>query len=199
MALDVPQVARYWYDELAVTQPHTDDDPDSTALMILLGALGWALGPLPGIVRDTDQGPGYSALLDPTRAPESALPWLAQFAGVSFPADLPEDQKRARISDPPPFERGTLAAMRAAGAATMANGAQPRIIERNGSAYGIAVICRTADTPSPAATEAAVRYQKPAGLILTFIVSNAPIIDEGTRTIDAGTATIDTATLADIT
>jgi hypothetical protein len=34
---------------------------------ILVGAVAKALGPLFDIVRDTDQGPGWSAVLDPDR------------------------------------------------------------------------------------------------------------------------------------
>jgi hypothetical protein len=46
--------------------------------------------------------------------------------------------------------------------------------------------------------DAALR-QKPAGKVLTVVISDEPIIDEFTRTIDAITATIDSLTVPDVT
>jgi hypothetical protein len=40
---------------------------------------------------------------------------------------------------------------------------------------------------------------KRIGIRLTLLITDAPLIDDGTRTINAGTAVIDTATLADVT
>lgn len=194
----VPAVAEQWYGELAVTQPA--DEQNGWPLLKLLGALGTTFGRLHDIVRDADDGPGWSSVLDPARAPVWALPWLAQFAGVRLTPGLTETQQRAQITTPPPFERGSRQAMIDTVAATLTGTKLVRVLERvGGDAYALTVITRTSETPNAAAAEAAARSQKPIGLILTFLVSDAPLIDEGTRTIDAGTATIDAAVLADVT
>lgn len=194
----VPAVTEALYDELHVAQP--GDDQRGWPLLILLGAIGHAFGPLHDLVRDTDDGPGWSAALDPARAPSWALPWLAQFAGVRLTDGLAEAQQRAQITDPPAFERGTKDAMIAAAAPTLAGSAPViRFYERNPGPYEILVVTSTGATPDPAGTLRALRSQKPAGLILTHLVSDAPLIDEGTLTINAVSATIDDATLADVT
>jgi Phage tail protein (Tail_P2_I) len=66
-------------------------------------------------VRDTDAGePGWSVALDVDRAPEAALPWLAQLVGAELPLGLTEAQKRDAIRTPVGFKRGTPAALKAA-------------------------------------------------------------------------------------
>jgi hypothetical protein len=196
----VSDTAELLYDELAVTQPQ--DEAAGWPLLILLAAVATAMGELPDVVRDTDDGPGWTSLMDPDRCPAFALPYLAQFAGVRLTQGASEDEQRAEIANPPAFQRGTLAAMTAAAKRTL-TGDDPfiLIIERNGSPYRIGAVTRTTQTPDPAVTLAALLSQKPAGLILTHTVSDDALIDEGTRTIDAVdvAVTIDAAVTADIT
>jgi hypothetical protein len=188
------------YDELAVTQPADEDA--GWPLLILLAAIAAALGELPGLVRDTDDGPGWTGLMDPDRAPAFALPWLAQLAGVRLTTGLPEAEQRAQISAPPAFQRGTPAAMRAAVQNTLTGSRFVDVLERvSGDPYAIEVVVLTGETPDPAASEAAARSQKPAGLILTFTINTGAIINQGSLPIDSVTAgvTIDAATLGDVT
>ncbi len=195
---EVPAAAEVLYAELAVSQP--GDDTRGWPLLILLGGIGHALEPrLYDLVRDTDDVPGWTSALSPADAPSWVLAWLAQFAGVRLTPGATEEQQREQITSPPAFERGTAAAMTAAARGTLTGTQQVRFYERNPGPYDLLVRTSTAETPDPAATLAALRSQKPAGLILTYIVSDEPLINEGTRTIDASTGTIDTATLADIT
>lgn len=193
----VPAVTEHWYDELKTTQP--GDEGRDWPFLKLLGGMGAAFGPLHDIVRDTADGPGWTILFDPARCPAWALPWLAQFAGVQLPEGITEAEQRQRIVSPPAFERGTLAGMRAAVSATLTGTRFVRILERNGTPYQLAVVSRTPETPDPAASERAARSQKPAGLILTYVVSDVPIIDEGSGTIDSipGGVTIDSTTTGD--
>src|SRR4051812_29363271 len=100
----VPQVAEHLYEELAVSQP--GDEGRGWPLLILLGALGKALGPPHDLVRDSEDGPGYSALMDPGRTPVWALPYTAQFAGVRLTPGITEAEQRAEITSPPAFQRG---------------------------------------------------------------------------------------------
>ncbi len=196
---EVPAAAEVLYAELAVSQP--GDDTRGWPLLILLGAVGHALGPrLYDLVRDTGDVPGWTSALSPSDAPSWVLPWLAQFAGVWLTPGIVEEQQRAQITSPTAFERGSEDAMTGAAKPTLtSDDPQVRFYERNPGPYGLLVRTSTAETPDPVATLAALRSQKPAGLILTYVVSDEPLINEGTRTIDASTGTIDTATLADIT
>lgn len=195
----IPAVGEIFYRELAQSQP--GDEGRSWPMRHLVGAVATAFcHRLFDIVRDSDDGPGWSSLMDPARCPDWALPWLAQFAGVRLANGLTADQQRAQIATPPPFLRGTRQAMIDMVADTLTGTKTVRVLERvGGDAYALTIATRTSETPDAASAEAAARAQKPIGLILTFVVSDEPLIDEGTRAIDAGTATIDAATLADVT
>jgi hypothetical protein len=82
--------------------------------------------------------------------------------------------------------------MQAAVAATLTGSQSVSVLERvGGDPYALTVVVRTSETPDSAATLAAAMTQKPIGLILTLVVSNATIIDSLTGTIDALTGTID--------
>lgn len=164
----VPAVAESWYDELAVSQP-ADEQFDWPFLRFLAG-LAAAFGELHDIVRDTDEGPGWSSVLDPVRAPEWALPWTALFAGVTLTPGLSEAQRRDEITSPPAFQRGTPQAIVDATARTLTGAKRVTLRERDGGPWLITVITYTADTPDAAAAERAARSQKPAGLLMTFRV-----------------------------
>lgn len=166
----VPDVADQLYDELGVTQPA--DEQLGWPFLIFLAGVAGAMGELPAIVRDTDSGPGWSAVLDPARCPAWALPWLAQFAGVKLTEGTSEAEQRARITSPPAFQRGTVDAMTAAARLHLTGAQQVTLIERDGSPYRLTVITYTSQTPDAAKVEAAVRSQKPAGLILTYRVDD---------------------------
>jgi hypothetical protein len=186
----VPAVATTWYDELSVAAP--GDELRGYPLLVLLGGLGVAFGELHDIVRDTDTAPGWSSVLDPERCPAFALPWLAQFAGVQYPAGLTEAEQRDRITSPPAFERGTFAALQATARKHLTPGAVLTIRERDGSPYRITVLVRAGQiATSTAALTTALQAQKPAGLILTLLVTSGVTWDELTGTWDALTGTWD--------
>jgi hypothetical protein len=164
----VPAVTDTWYDELGVSQPA--DEHLGWPFLIFLAGLGAAFGPLHDIVRDTDEGPGWSSVMDPTRCPGWALPWLAQFAGVNLTPGLSEDEWRAQITSPPAFERGTPAAIRSAVQRHLTGNHTVSIIERDGSPWRLTVITYTSETVDAGAAERAARSQKPVGLVLTYRV-----------------------------
>lgn len=192
----VPNPAGDWYDELQVAQP--GDDQRGYPLLLLLGALAKPFEQLHDLVRDTDTGAGWSALFDPERAPSWALPWLAQAYGNDARGRT-DEQIRFEARTLPRFQRGTPAAIIAAAAATLTGDKVVRLLERDDSEYHFTVITRTAETPDAAATLSAITAQKPAGLMFDHVVSDAPLINEGTLTIDDVAVSIDTATLADVT
>lgn len=88
--------------------------------------------------------PGWSVLLDPTRCPAYALPWLAQFVGVRFD---PESQvtaaaQRQALLAEQPWQRGTVAAIQAAAAQWLQAGQQALVYERDTGPYHFSVVLR---------------------------------------------------------
>jgi hypothetical protein len=174
---DLTPTGEFLWDEVGVAQP--GDDQRGSPARILVGAVAKALGPLFDIVRDTDQGPGWSAVLDPdcivAMLPETVaqrvLRWLGQFAGQSFPADMTAAAMAAQVGIPASFERGTFDALVQAVRHTITGTGYVFALERQGSPYRVTVVTRTSETPSPAMTLAAAQSQKPAGLVLTHVVT----------------------------
>lgn len=123
------------------------------------------------LVRDSDDGPGWSALVDPDRCPDFALPWLAQPAGVTLVPGMTADQQRALIRDEPAQDRGTLGALVAAAQRRLTGTKRVILRERDGSAYRLTVITLISETPDAAGTEADIRAVKPAGLVLNYETS----------------------------
>lgn len=166
-----------------------------------------------GIDGDPDYVPGWGTIFDIDTCPVEQLPYLAQFVGETLPAGATEAQWRQRLRDQPNKNRGTPAGIKAAARLTLSNDdgsignpdATVVFIERSASAcpslpaYGLTVGVRADQCPNPAATEAAIRSNMPAGIVLEYIVSDDPVIDEATRTIDALTGPIDFLTIADVT
>jgi hypothetical protein len=174
---DLTTTGEFLWDEVGIAQP--GDDTRGNPAKILVGAVAKALGPLFDIVRDTDQGPGWSAVLDPDRIvamlPETVaqrvLRWLGQFAGQSFPDGMTAAAMAAQIGTPAAFERGTPDGMAQAVAHTLTGNSYVFYREREGSPYRVTVVTRTSETPNPAATFNAAKAQKPAGLILTHVIT----------------------------
>jgi hypothetical protein len=145
------------------------------SLLIYLNALGQMFQLLEDIERDSQDGPGWSALLDLNRCPDYALPWLGQFVGARIPGGLTDQQDRAWISSTDGFKRGSVDAMIGACRATLTGTQTVLFRERTGGpttspeyAYYLSVFTYTAETPNPSATQAALLAQKPAGLVLLY-------------------------------
>jgi hypothetical protein len=175
---DLTTTGEFLWDEVGVAQP--GDDQRGWPARILVGAVAKALGPLFDVVRDTDAGPGWSAVLDPDRIvamlPETVaqrvLRWLGQFAGQTFPDGTTATAMAAQIGTPAAFERGTPSGMAKAAGLTLTGNEYVFLKEREGSPYRVTIVTRTSETPSPAATFNAAKAQKPAGLVLTHVVTN---------------------------
>jgi hypothetical protein len=144
------------------------DAANGWPLLTLCGALGQLIQPVDDLARDTTAGPGWSELLDVTRTPADALPWLAQFVGVRLDPALTESAQRTQIQEETGMKRGTPAAMRAAAQKLLTGSKTVVFLERYPDPYSLTVITYTSETPDAAAVEAALRAAKPAGLILTY-------------------------------
>jgi hypothetical protein len=161
-------------------EPLAEQDPVAGwSLLILCNAIGTGYQLVEDLVRDTPDGPGWSALMDADRCPYEALPWLAQFAGVRIPAGLVDDaDRRAWVESTDGFNRGTRDALIGAAKATL-TGAQRLVFrERDGAAHGypaapevayvLTVYSYATETPDPTATLNALLAQKPGGIVLYY-------------------------------
>lgn len=146
------------------------------ALTTFLGALGLPFELVETWASDTDTDIGWSLLVDVDRAPVEALPWLAQIVGLQLPQGLTEAAQRQLIRDTPNWKRGTVGAMAGAPAPYLTGNKTVILRERydgssNDAPYYMQIITYASETPDPVASEAAIRAQKPAGIILTYTVA----------------------------
>lgn len=127
---------------------------------------------------DTDDAVGWSLLVDIDRCPDIALPWLAQLVGIKTRdiTGLTADQQRQQIRDLGNWKRGTIPAIRAA-VLPYLTGTQTIIIRErfdgsaNDAPYNIQVITYASETSDAVKVEAAIRAQKAAGLVLSYVNS----------------------------
>lgn len=185
--------------------PLVETDPENGyAVLALADALTSPLGVVHQLVQATDTHEPWALLLDVDNVPEELLPWLAQPAGVRLRPGDTVSQQRARVKAAAGRYAGTDQAMKDEVALTLTSRDPARVMVLHPSRWTMTVVTRTSDTPDSAASQAAALEQVPGGTILTFVVSDDPIVDEAgvARTIDAiGSAgtTIDATMLADWT
>jgi hypothetical protein len=172
-------------------------------------AFGWAALKLCGalvtrnidliyeIVTDSDSGPGWQILLDPSRCPAICLPFLAQFVGARLTPAMTVEQQRDAISNPEGFGRGTPAAMVAVTKRRLTGTKTVLLLERyTGLAYRTKILTLESETPEPAETLADLKLQqKPIGIRLFFNTSPdstwAEVLEEKTtwKKVEEGWAT----------
>ena len=132
------------------------------------------------LIEDKDDGePGWAILFDPDRAPAYALDFTAQMVGVRLLFGLDEESQRLRIKETAGQKRGTPAAIRGAMRQKLTGTRTTQIFERyQGDAYALRVRTFAAETPDSAAVLTAVLEQKPAGIVLTYDVSDGQTVAE---------------------
>lgn len=183
----VSPAAERMYSQLRAFQGGDED----SGWMLLHVCEGFArmLAKCTDALRADDIGSGFRRMHDPDRAAAWALPYLAQKAGIGeLPAGLTEQQQRDLIRSAPGLRRGTRAALIGAAQRYLTGNKSVIVSERDGDAYSLTVLTLTAETPDPSATEAAIRSQKPAGLILTYAVVSGATWASATGTWDAAAA-----------
>jgi hypothetical protein len=166
------------YDALAPLA--RDDASNNYALAWYCAAIGTMLQEVEDYARDTTvdgvDAPGWSGLLDVNRAPSKGLGYLAQFVGVTLLPGLSDAAQRDRIRQTDGWNRGTPAAIRGAaqqyltGAKTVVLRERDVAASASDPAYGLSVITYTSQTPDSAKVLAAIQAQKPAGIILRYVV-----------------------------
>jgi len=114
----------------------------------------------------------FETILDPTRCPDWALPWLAQLVGLRLPTSITVDEQRAFIVALASQNRGTPAALAAAAGLYLTGSKTVYFRERDPDSddppYTIEVVTLDDETPDPDAVLAALMAQKPGGIVLTF-------------------------------
>lgn len=138
---------------------------DDGTLRSWLDGPGSLLGEVDDVVRDTDL-PGWAAELSCQRTHRHK--WTGQFVGVVVPDGLTDEQACALLTDRPSTRRGTPQSIVFAAQQTLTGSKSVTLLERTTSAYALTVYTFSTETPDAAATEAAIRAAKPAGLVLTY-------------------------------
>lgn len=126
---------------------------------------------------DDVQYPGWSVIMDIDRAPTDALGWLAQFVGVRTRTGLNDKDQRDRIKSTAGWSRGTVSALQGA-VSTYLTGTKTFVFRERydrdnptvDAPYYLDIVTYTAETPNPAAALQALMAQKPAGIILRYVV-----------------------------
>jgi hypothetical protein len=144
--------------------------------LALLDAAVAPLVPVEQIVRDTDDGPGWSRELDPTLTTRPR--WAAQFTGDTPPAGLTDEQVRERLTTRPHQKRGRPASIAAAVRTVLTGSRRVDLFERDGSAYRLRIRTYERETPDPAAVVAAAEAAKPGGLLISYEVFAGAEYDE---------------------
>lgn len=167
------------------------DEENGFALKHLCDALGTVHAPVHDMVSDPDGAPAWSALLDPDRVPAAFLPWLAQVVGERVPGGESEAAARERVRSPQGVRRGKVASLVAVAQRTLTGTRFVQVLERTSSAYTLTVVTLTSETPGPTQTNRDLQAAKPAGLILTHVVTSVTIVDALAATVDALAGTTD--------
>lgn len=158
-----------------------DDKNNGWALALYCNAIGEMFQEIEDYARDSVDAngrviPGWSSIVDVNRAPSAGLAWLAQLVGVTLDQRLSDADQRAQIRNVGGWDRGSLASIAGAPLPYLTGTKTVIIRERDPGAcaaqpaYGLTVITKTSETPNSAAVLAALLAQKPAGLVLNYVV-----------------------------
>lgn len=148
------------------------EDDSTGQLRDFMEAIAGDLERVALIAGEGDNGqPNWTAAFDLDRAPPEILPWLAQFVGAEVTPAMPEADARSAIRTPDGFAVGTVAAIKAAAERTLTGTKRVIIGQRTPGPGDLYVRTIASETPNPAATEAAIRSQKPWHLVLDYAAS----------------------------
>lgn len=167
----VSETTQEAYDRLGSAWTNPDESVD-WHLLKFIQAVTLNLTVINDLVRDTDEGPGWSIVLDADRVAAKYFPWLSQFNGTTVDLGLSEDDQRQQLKEVAGFRRGTIASMIAAAQPYLTGTKTVTITERDTSAYHFSVRTFTAETPDSAKVLTALLSQKPAGLVMDFSVTS---------------------------
>lgn len=151
--------------------PWAEEDIDVWELLQFCQAFSIGLDDILDVVRDTEDGPGWSVVMDADRVPDEWVAWLGQFVGVRIPDDVTTlSAKRNWIKAVSGFKRGGPAALVASVQRYLTGTKTVILTERQGSAYGLGVSTYPGETPDPTKILPAVLEQKPGGIVVEVTV-----------------------------
>jgi hypothetical protein len=174
---DAGSVAERVYAEVEPMTRH-DAEQDWALLVYLGGLLNPTLQEVEDYAADTPTRPGWAGIMTVDDAPTKALPWLAQFVGVQLEPGLSDADQRDRIRSTDGWKRGTRASIIGAAKQYLTGDKLVIIRERDPAAcatepaYGLTVITYASETPDSAKVLAAILAQKPAGIVLNYVVAS---------------------------
>lgn len=147
------------------------DEENDWALAHFCNAIGGMFAEVDELVSDTEEGIGWSSVVDLDRAKEKWLGWLAQFVGVVLINGLTDPQQRQRIQETDGFKRGKPEAIQGAARSAPLTGTQTvYLVERHGSVARTTIATLVSETPDPAAVVERILAQKPGGDIFAHVV-----------------------------
>jgi len=142
--------------------------PDLQTYLMAIGSMFWEVELYS---EDTEEFEGWTILLDVDRAPEEALPYLAQYVGERIPDNISEAAKREWIEDAPNQQRGTLGSIVAAARRYLIGERLVTVIERDGGVDKLSVVTYTEQTPDSGLVAAELETVVPADITLTYTVT----------------------------
>lgn len=153
---------------------------------------------------DADGNPGWTIILDPTRAPDYALPYVAQYRGEVIPVGAPETDARAIVTAGAHSLRGTPQSLIDAATKHLTGSKYLTLRERDTGPRHATMYVRTAEcTLAPGTYQvkrvnigqgpiiASIFAVKPSDVDVDLVVATQRTIDELTGSIDALAGTID--------
>lgn len=143
-------------------------------LYIFFGLIARGWQEVEDMVRDTPEGPGWTALASPTRIKPEALDWQGQIVGVTMLPGMTTPAKIERINGTDGFRRGTPAALAVATMRHLTGARNVIINERlGGNAKRIGVVTWADETPDSELTRADIEEQLPWEIQLEYNVQDA--------------------------
>lgn len=143
---DVSVTTERLYDGLGPWAEVDGEDTDWATLK-LAASIGDEQEVIDSITRDTDDGPGWSVVMDVDRTPAEFLGWIAQFGGVELLFGLDDESQRIRVKGTAGFKRGSLGAVKQAAAQFLTGTRRVEVYERDGSPYRLRVRTYASETP----------------------------------------------------
>lgn len=163
-----------------------EDNSNPGVVRFLSTAVGRMFGETEFYARARADGTqGWSVIFDIDQTSDDGLDFLAYVAGVSVPAAADAATKRALIKRSPARDRGTLTSIVLAAKEQLTGEKFLRVIERDGNAYRLSIYARTAQVPDAGKLSDAIKSQKPAGIKLNLVITEATTYNELNSTYDA--------------
>ncbi len=154
------------------------DEATGWQLLRFVAGLTLDLAKIDDLIRDGDDRPGWSNAVDVDSAPAAYLPWIGQMAGVTVDESLSADDQRDQVKQVAGFRRGTVASLVAAAQPYLTGSKAVVVEERDTSAYHFTVATFASETLDAVAVEKALRAEKPAGLVMSYVVRTGLTYDQ---------------------